>query len=238
MGLDTWIICIIVTSCRVFLLYLVIYFLPNLHNHWANGVYLEACSGFCKGVGVTGSIWTQFSGHLPLVSWESLKEYPRQGGPQRHIVDPNRAVTWLERCSTCTCPSVNVHFISPCLEKLTQVVTFLKSSCYIPTLPPVGTVVVQFLSHVWLWLYDPVDYSTPGFPVLHYLPEFAQIHVHWVGDAIQPSPPLSLPSPPALSLSQHQDLFQWVGSPHQVAKVLEFQLQHQSFQWIFRIDFL
>ena len=93
MGLDTWIICIIVTSCRVFLLYLVLYFLPILHNHRANGVDLEACSGFCKGVGVTGSIWTQFSGHLPLVSWESLKEYPRQGGPQRHIVDPNRAVT-------------------------------------------------------------------------------------------------------------------------------------------------
>ena len=61
-------------------------------------------------------------------------------------------------------------------------------------------------------------------------------HVHWVSDAIQPSHPLSSPSPPAFSLSQNQGLFQWVSSSHQVAKVLEFQLQHQSFQWIFRID--
>ena len=57
---------------------------------------------------------------------------------------------------------------------------------------------------------DPVDCSMPGFLVLHHLPELAQIHVHWVGDAIQPSHPLSSPSPPAFSLSQHQGLFQWV----------------------------
>ena len=61
---------------------------------------------------------------------------------------------------------------------------------------------------------------------------------HWVGDAIQPSHPLSSPSPPALNLSQHQGLFKWVSSSHQLAKVLEFQLQHQSFQWIFRTDLL
>ena len=73
--------------------------------------------------------------------------------------------------------------------------------------------------------------STPGFPVLHYVPEFAQTHVQWVSDAIQPSQPLSSLSPPAFSLSQHQGLFQWVSSSHQVAKALEFQLQHQSFQW-------
>ena len=77
-----------------------------------------------------------------------------------------------------------------------------------------------------------------GFPVHHQLPEFTKTHVHWVGDAIQPSHPLSSPSPLALNLSQHQGLFQWVSSLHQVAKVLEFQLQHQSFQWIFRTDFL
>ena len=80
-----------------------------------------------------------------------------------------------------------------------------------------------------------MDCSTPGFPVLHYLSEFAQTHVHWVSDAIQPSHPLSPPSPPALSPSQHQGLFQWVSSLHQVVKVLE--LQHQSFQWIFRVYF-
>ena len=88
-----------------------------------------------------------------------------------------------------------------------------------------------------LTLSDPMDCSTPGFPVLHYLPEFAQTHVHWVSDAIQPSHPLSSPSP-AFNLSQHQGLFQWVSFSHQVAKGLELQLQHQSFQWIFRTDFL
>ena len=89
-----------------------------------------------------------------------------------------------------------------------------------------------------LTLCDPMNCSMPSFPVLHYLPEFAQTHVHWVGDAIQPSHLLSPPSPPALSLPQHQGLFQWVSSSHQVAKVLELHLQHQSFRWIFRVDFL
>ena len=77
-----------------------------------------------------------------------------------------------------------------------------------------------------------------GFPVHHHLPEFAHTHVHWVGDDIQLSHPLLSPSPPAFNLSQHQGLFHWLISSNQVAKVLEFQLQHQSFQWIFRIDFL
>ena len=85
---------------------------------------------------------------------------------------------------------------------------------------------------------NPMDCSTPGLPVHHQLPEFTQTHVHWVGDAIQPSHPLLSPSPPALNLSQHQGLFQWVSSLHQVAKVLEFQLQYQSFQWTLRTDFL
>ena len=85
---------------------------------------------------------------------------------------------------------------------------------------------------------DPMDCSTPGFSVHHQLLELAQIHVHQVSDVIHPSHPLSSPSPPALNLSQHQGLFKWVSSSHQVAKVLEFQLQHQFFQWIFRTDFL
>ena len=80
--------------------------------------------------------------------------------------------------------------------------------------------------------------SSPGCPVHHQLLELAQTHVHRVGDAIQPSHPLLSPSRPAFNLSQHQGLFQWVGSSHQVAKVLDFQLQYQSFQWIFRTDFL
>ena len=87
-------------------------------------------------------------------------------------------------------------------------------------------------------LWDPMDCSTPGSPVLHCLPEFAQIHVHWVGDAIQPSHPLLPPSPCAISLHQHHGLFQLVGSYCQVAEVLELQLQPQSFQWLFRTYFL
>ena len=87
-------------------------------------------------------------------------------------------------------------------------------------------------------LCDPMDRSTPGLPVYHQLPEFTQTHVHWVGDAIQPSHPLSSPSPPTFNLFQHQGLFKWDSTSYQVTRVLEFQLQHQSFQWIFRIDFL
>ena len=77
-----------------------------------------------------------------------------------------------------------------------------------------------------------------GFPVPHHFPEFAQVHVHWISDAIRPSHPLSSSSPSAFSLSQHQGLFQWVSCSHQVAKVLELHLQHQSFQRVFRVDFL
>ena len=92
-------------------------------------------------------------------------------------------------------------------------------------------------------LCKPMDSSTPGLPVHQQLPEFTQTHVHWVGDAIQPSHPLLSPSPPTFHLSQHQGLFKWVSSLHQVAKVLEFQLQHQSFQdhpglISFRMDWL
>ena len=83
-----------------------------------------------------------------------------------------------------------------------------------------------------------MDCSMPGFPVHRQLPELAQTHVHWVSDAFQPLHPLSSTSPPAFSLSQYQDIFQWGSSLHQVAKVLVFQLQHQSFQWIFRTYFL
>ena len=78
-------------------------------------------------------------------------------------------------------------------------------------------------------LYDPMNLSTPGLPVHHQLPEFTQTQVYRVGDAIQPSYPLLSPSPPAPNPSQHQGLFQWVNSSHEL-KVLKFQLQHQSFQ--------
>ena len=83
--------------------------------------------------------------------------------------------------------------------------------------------------HCFLW---------PGFPIHHQLPEPTQTHVHGIGDAIQPSHLLLTSSPPTFNLSQNQSLFWWASSLHQVAKVLEFQFQHQSFQWIFRTDFL
>ena len=89
-----------------------------------------------------------------------------------------------------------------------------------------------------LTLCDPMDYSMPGLPVHHQLQEFTQTYVHYVGDDIQPSYPLLSPSPPAFNFFQHQGLFKWVSSSHHVAKVLEFQLQHQSFQWTFRTDSL
>ena len=116
--------------------------------------------------------------------------------------------------------------------------------------PNLDSTIIAFGTHICLavmlissvqWyptLCDPMDCKTPGLPDHHQLPEFTQTHAHWVGDVIQPSHPLSSPSPPAFNLSQHQGLFQWISSSHQVAKVLEFQLQHQSFQWMFRTDFL
>ena len=96
---------------------------------------------------------------------------------------------------------------------------------------------VQFSSVAQLCptLFDPMNHSTPGLPVHHQLSEFTQTHVHWVSGA---SHPLSSPSPPAPSPSQHQGLFQWVNSSHEVVKVLEFQPQHQSFQWTPRTDLL
>ena len=87
-------------------------------------------------------------------------------------------------------------------------------------------------------LCDPMNCSMPGLPVHHQLLELTHIHIHWVSDAMQPSHPLLSPSPPAFNLSQHHGLFQWVSSSHEVAKVLEFQLQHQSFQWTPSTDLL
>ena len=105
-----------------------------------------------------------------------------------------------------------------------------------PSVQILNLYLVHSLTRVWLC--NPMDCNLPGFALLHCPPEFALTHVRWVGDAIRPSHPLSPPSFPAFNPSQPQGLFQWVGSSYQVAKVLELQLQHQSFQWIFRVDFL
>ena len=96
------------------------------------------------------------------------------------------------------------------------------------------SVPVQPLNYVIFFVTPWMDCCTPGFPVQHQPQELVQTHIYQVGDATQPFHPLLSPSPTAFNLSQHQGLFQWVSSLHHVAKVLEFQVQHQSFQWIFR----
>ena len=121
--------------------------------------------------------------------------------------------------------------------------TFIKrlfSSSLLSAIRIVSSASVQFslVTQSCPILCDPMNHSTPGLPVHHQLPESTQTNVHWVGNAIQPSHPLSSLSPSALNLSQHQGLFKWVSSSHQVAKVLEFQLQHQFFQWTPRTDLL
>ena len=108
----------------------------------------------------------------------------------------------------------------------------------IPWLETLSFSSVQFSRSVVSDSCDPMDLSTPGLPVHHQCPDFTQTHVHSVGDAIQPSHPLSFPYLPAFSISQNQGAFKWVRSSHQVAKVLEFQLQHHSFQWTPRTDLL
>ena len=128
--------------------------------------------------------------------------------------------------------SYNLLNISFCTQEAEIIINFLVNVKELLSLS------LSSVTHSCLTLCNPMSHSMPRLPVYHQLPEFTQTHVHWVGDAIQPSHPLSSPSPLAFNLSPHQGLFQWVSSSHQVAKALEFQLQHQSFQWIFRTDFL
>ena len=128
--------------------------------------------------------------------------------------------------STCCKPGTQQRIRDGVMKETWPVLAFISS--------------VQFSSVAQLCptLWDPMDRSTPGLPVHHQLLEFIQTHVHWIADAMQPSYPLSSPSPPSPNPSQHQGLFQWVNSSHEVAKVLELQLQHQSFQRTPRTDLL
>ena len=121
-------------------------------------------------------------------------------------------------------------FLFPCTYFITMSYCFL---CHISQFSSVSSVAQSSPT-----LCDAMNRSTPGLPVHHQLLEFTQTHVHRVSDAIQPSHPLSSPSPPAPNPSQHQSLFQWVNSLNEVAKVLEFQLWHQSFQRTPRTDLL
>ena len=141
----------------------------------------------------------------------------------------------LSKSYAVECLSINGIF-----KKLENFFCILKKAVSASFFPGVNAVLTNFRCSVQLCptLCDPMDWNTLGLAVHQQLPDFTQTHVHWVSDAFQPSHPLSSPSPPAFNLSQHQGLFKWVSSLHQVAKVLEFQLQHQSFQWVFRTDFL
>ena len=120
-------------------------------------------------------------------------------------------------------PLGHLHLMS--LRHLWVLMAKTSFSCLLSLLSP-GSIQVQFSSvaQSCLTLCEPMNRSTPGLAVHHQLPEFTQIHVCWVSDAIQPSHSLSAPSPPALNPSQHQSVFQWMNSSHEVAKVLEFQL--------------
>ena len=111
-------------------------------------------------------------------------------------------------------------------------------SLFVPVVQVLSSVQFSSVARLCPTLCYPMDCSVPGLPVHHQLLEFTQTHAHWISDGILPSHPLSSPSPPTFNLRQHQGLFQWVISSHQVAKVLELQLQHQSFQWTLRTDFL
>ena len=102
--------------------------------------------------------------------------------------------------------------------------TVVPFSSHLQSFPEFSSVQFSSVAQLCPTLCDPINCSTPGLPVHHQLPEFTQTHIHRVSDAIQPSHPLLSPSPPAPNPSQHQSLFQWVNSSHEVAKVLEFQL--------------
>ena len=155
--------------------------------------------------------------------FEQFSSYLRQYKPLDYVIQsPLRGISTL----------FSIFIPLLCFQKLTAVLVYINPktqtcrSGWLIQIPSVQFSSVPFSSvaQSCLTLCDPMNRSTPGLPVHHQLPEFTQIHIHWVRDAIQPSHPLSSPSPPAPNTSQHQSLFRWVNSSYEVAKVLEFQL--------------
>ena len=124
------------------------------------------------------------------------------------------------------------------VASVTQELTFKFNFKYLKLRVPGGSVLCSSVAQSCLTLCNPMDCSTPGLPVHQQLPEFTQTHIHWASDTIQQSHPLLSPCLPTFNLSQHQSLFQRLSSSHQVAKVLEFQIQPQFFQWTHRTDLL
>ena len=159
--------------------------------------------------------------------WLQTQSCQPQLFSKRHVSESK--CTYLKKNQTCVIRNAIKVRISPSVQELKEI-----------SLGLVKTTSVQFSSVAQSCptLCNSMNHSTPGLPVHYQLPQFTRTHVHRVGDATQPSHPLSSPSPPAPNPCQHQGLFQWVSSSHQVAKVLEFQLQHQSFQWTPRTDLL
>ena len=164
-----------------------------------------------------------------------------------HFHTVKEGLIWVMQASVLSCFSSVQLFATPwmvtCQAPLSMGFSRQESWSGLPCPPPgdlpdpdISSVQFSSVAQACPTLCDPMNCSTPGFPVHHQLSELAQTHVHWVRDAIQPSHPLLPSSPFAFNLSQHQGLLQWVSSLHQVARVLEIQLQ--SFQWIFRVDFL
>ena len=121
------------------------------------------------------------------------------------------------------CPWVKDQ-IWKCLPRNKLWTPWASDKCIVHYIAPLCKLQFSSVTQSYPTLCDPMNRSTPGLPVHHQLPEFTQTHVHWVSDVIQPSHPLSSPSPPAPNPSQDQSLFQWVNSSHDMAKVLEFQL--------------
>ena len=130
------------------------------------------------------------------------------------------------------------HYMKLTCDMYPESVSVYKTCFISAILPHWSSVQFSSVAQTCPTLCDPMNHSKLGLPVHHQLLEFTQTHAHQVGDAIQPYHPLLSPSPPAPNPSQHQGLFQWVNSSHEGAKVLEFQLQHQSFQWTPRTDLL
>ena len=162
----------------------------------------------------------------------------------QHPSDPSIRTTWLPSLPPGLLPALRIN-LDPSYDVLSLCVHIHRILSVLHPLPIKKAIhssklrmsAVQFSSvaQSCLTLCSPMDCSTPGLPVHHQLPEPTQTHVHSVSNAIQPSHSRSSPFPPVFNFSQHQGLFQWTGSSHQVAKVLEFQLKHQSFQWILNL---
>ena len=148
----------------------------------------------------------------------------------------------LKPCLGCLSPMDAVKSVYEILWRIRTWHVFTKNAfisiCHFIFLSTSHSIQFSSVAQSCPTLCHPMNRSMPGLPVHHQLLEFTQTHVHLVGDAIQPSHPLSSHSPPAPNPSKHQGLFQWVKSSHEVAKVLEFQPQHQSFQWTPRTGLL